>query len=260
MGMLKLDLPNEDYHKSSGISKSQLDIFRRSAYHYWSVFIDPRAPERKETDAMRQGTIIHAAVLEPERFEAEYKVAPCKDKRTKKWKDFMLECGDGFSPITQAEYERAMRCHEAVRNHAWANAALSDGQAEVSAFAEEPEAGNLEVRSRFDWITTSGALVDLKTSLDASPWGFRKSVRTFKYDLQAAMYKRVAELNHIADACFLFVVVEREFPFGVGVYQLSADAMAKGLANYHDLTSRFQECLRTDVWPGYTKTLETLEL
>ena len=249
-------MSNEEYHASPGVSKSMLDVFARSPHHYWWQYKSGKAPQRTETSAMRQGTIIHTAILEPERFEEDYIVSQYRDKRSKAYKEAVAEAAaDGKDLLSQYEYEMAMRCRESVAKNPYANAALSEGQAELSAFTEDPDNG-LQVRARFDWLA-EGLIVDLKTTVHAGV-EFGHSVRKYRYHLQAAMYQHIARLCGIDDCEFIFVAVERDFPYGVGVYQLSEDDMRNGMSLYTDLTQRLAECERTNDWPGYTLGIETL--
>jgi len=61
----------EEYQQAPGINQSGLKEFKRSAEHYYDKYLaEDRV--RKETKAFRQGHLIHAAVLEPEIFDARY--------------------------------------------------------------------------------------------------------------------------------------------------------------------------------------------
>jgi len=251
------DLSNEDYHSSPGVSKSMLDVFSRSPHHYWWQYKSGQAPERKETPAMRQGTIIHTAILEPDRFVVDYVQSKYKDKRTKAYKELVAQSkSEGKDVLTSTEYEMAMRCRESVMKNPYAVAALSEGSAELSAFVEDPKVENLEVRARFDWLAP-GVIVDLKTTIHAG-YEFAHSIRKYRYHLQAAMYSRIADLCGIEGCEFIFIAVERDFPYGVGVYKLSTEDMYNGLKLYFDLTNRLVECEALNKWPGYTQGVEEL--
>ena len=250
-------LSNSEYHSSPGVSKSMLDVFSRSPHHYWWQYKSGQAPERKESPAMRQGTIIHTAILEPVRFKEDYVASKFTDKRSKAYKAFVEDAAeDGQIVLTQPEYDMALKCRESVMKNPYAAAALSEGAAEVSAFVEDNEVDNLLVRARFDWLAP-GVIVDLKTTVHAG-YDFAHSIRKYRYHLQAAMYSRVAQLCGIEKCEFLFIAVERDFPYGVGVYKLSEEDMENGLRLYFDLTSRLVECERENKWPCYTEGVETL--
>ena len=80
------DIPNAVYHADrSCVSVSGLKQILRSPAHFQAYL---QGLTRKETPSMFMGTAIHARLLEPEVYAAEYVVAPEADKRTKEWKEF----------------------------------------------------------------------------------------------------------------------------------------------------------------------------
>lgn len=64
------DLSNADYHGGPGISKSGLDLIEKAPSTY--RYAMDNSAEREETAAMRIGTAVHAAILEPELFATDY--------------------------------------------------------------------------------------------------------------------------------------------------------------------------------------------
>lgn len=66
-------ISNADYHGGAGVSKSSLDIVRRSLAHFKHAQDEREAGvEREETAAMLLGSATHCAALEPYEFEKEY--------------------------------------------------------------------------------------------------------------------------------------------------------------------------------------------
>ena len=139
------NLPNEEYHKSPGVSKSMLDVFSRSPHHYWWQYKSGESPGRTESAPMRQGTIIHTAILEPDRFEVDYVVSEFKDKRTKAYKELVLSAAENEQDVlTLTEYDMAMRCRDSVFKNPHAAAAFADGIPELSAFINDPDRKSFE--------------------------------------------------------------------------------------------------------------------
>ncbi|MGA0841051.1 MAG: PD-(D/E)XK nuclease-like domain-containing protein, partial [Pseudomonadales bacterium] len=58
--------------------------------------------------------------------------------------------------------------------------------------------------------------VDLKTTVDARE--FERSVFTFGYDIQAAFYTEVAKVIDGKSRKFIWIVVEKDAPYGVQIY------------------------------------------
>lgn len=71
-------LPNHAYHGGPGISKSGLDLIRKSPAHYRAVVTAANDNERKPTAAQFLGTALHSLVLEPGEFAKEYTLAPSR--------------------------------------------------------------------------------------------------------------------------------------------------------------------------------------
>ena len=115
------NVPIEEYHRHPSTSKSQLDQFAKSPAHYLASLTTPR----KETPAMRIGSIFHGMILEPERVRIA--VAPVCDKRTKEgkatWEAFCLE-NAGAEIVTADEGEMLNGMVASVRAHPAASALL----------------------------------------------------------------------------------------------------------------------------------------
>lgn len=137
---------------------------------------------------------------------------------------------------------------------------------------------------------------DLKTTEDASPEGFAKSIANWRYDVQHAFYMDGTRLALEQGKCnppqegkaelsvywtdpvtgvlcrcrpdfwrgypkhFAFIAVEKKPPYAVGVYVLDSEGVEIGRAQYqHDLRV-YAECVRTGEWPGYGDKIQTIRL
>jgi len=261
---LHKDFPEELYHKADGLSKSSLSVFLRSPFHYWSVFLSGQAPPRKETEAFRMGSIIHCAVLEPERFKNDYVLGDFDDKRSKAWKEFVKSVKeDGKEPLTKKDTELVDALKKSVQAHPFAKAILEEGDAEISAIAKDEKTGQL-LRSRFDFLPSKGgAIVDLKTCQSASPRAFGYSCKDYSYDLQAVFYLEIARLCGLDVSQFVFIAVEKTFPFACGVYVLDEASMDRGRKKFRegvDAFVRIKEEYGNDPWPSYNSSPEELTL
>lgn len=68
-------LANDVYHRGPGISKSGLDLIRKSPAHYRAVVTAANDNERAPTAAQFIGTALHMIVLEPQLFAHTYTLA-----------------------------------------------------------------------------------------------------------------------------------------------------------------------------------------
>lgn len=246
------DMSNDDYHGGPGISKSGLDLISKNPALYKDRYIDGNRPE--PTKPMIVGSATHTAVLEPEKFDKEYIVAPAVDRRTKTGKaayaEFMEKAeAEQLIPLKADEYENIMRIAEAVRAHPVASQIFSKGQAETSIFHHDELTGEL-VKVRPDWITDD-LLVDLKTTQDASMEAFERACWNFRYYVQSPMYLDIAnEQSGFHYNSFLFVCVESNEPYSIAVYYADQEMMDAGRMEYRRCMEIYHQHKQQNQWPG----------
>jgi exodeoxyribonuclease VIII len=73
--------------------------------------------------------------------------------------------------------------------------------------------------------------------------------------VQDAFYIDGLAANDIECKGFIFVAVEKSAPFGVGIYELPAEAIAEGREAYIRNLNTYMECRTTGKWTGYTPQL-----
>ena len=248
-----MTISNADYHADPAVSASHLKTVMQSPYHYWSRYLDPDRVAMVPTAAMRLGSLTHCAVLEPDELTKRYQLAP--DRRTKEGKAAVVEmAAAGIEAVSEADLAQALQMADAVRSNSTAALLLSNGAAETSHWWDDVATG-MRCKCRPDWFDGE-LIVDLKTCVDASPAGFGKSVAAFHYQLQAAHY-----LAGTLAKRFIFAAVEKNYPFGIGVYELDAHALIHGSIARHNALQRIQDCRAIGEWPGYTDGgIQTLQL
>ena len=245
-------ITNKEYHADPAVSKSHLDQIARSAYHYWARYLNPDRQTVKPTAAMLFGTLVHTAVLEPDELRNRYDLAP--DRRTKAGKELAADMeARGITPVSAADMDAALAMAGAVRSHQAAAELLRHGQAEQSFWWDDADTG-MRCKCRPDWLN-GATCVDLKTTTDASPAGFAKSCAAFRYHVQADHY-----LAGLPAERFVFIAVEKTYPYAVGVYQLDADAMAHGAELRRQNMRMIADCRAINEWPGYSNAVEPLSL
>lgn len=254
-------LSNAAYHALDAVGKSDLDKIARSPMH-WKYAVR----KEEETAAMYIGSAVHCAVLEPERFPADYAIAlPTElcDRRTKEGKAQHAAFMEQHGGKTVLAFEDGALCGhiaKAVKSHPRAAALLSAGQPEVSALWSDEEF-SVRCRARFDWITPDGLLLDLKTTLDASPRGFAKSCANFRYHVQAAWYlDGYQAATGDLPLGFVFIAVEKTPPYAIALYELDAEAIDLGRALARRDLSRYANAREFDTWPGYGDAIQPLAL
>lgn len=192
--------------------------------------------------------------------------------KLKLWDEIKAEwlANNGHRTVLDAEqWDQLHRMREAVMAHPAARAVLSmpGGVAEQSVYWVDKETGEL-CRCRPDyWVRPARIVLDVKTTEDASPEGFRKSIANWGYDAQDPMYTDGIKAATGDDlAAFLFLAVEKTAcvvdgqPKGVAVYRLDDASRDLGRAKYRADLKTYAECKRTGYWPGYGDKVQTISL
>lgn len=256
-------VPDAVYHqrRKGVVSKSALDVFARSPAHYLAWLTEPD----EDTPALAFGRAFHCAVLEPERFAREYAAQPdFGDLRTKaaraeraEW----VEAHPGVRAISADDAERIAGMTAAIMRHPVASRLLVGAEREV-ALSWEDNLSGLRCKSRTDaWRPDLATILDLKSTEDASPAEFARSVDKYRYDVQDALYRMgMRAAAGIDVAHFVLCAVEKQKPHDTVCYQLDEAAIVAGGNTARVEMMRFAECVRTDKWPGYSDRLETLSL
>lgn len=259
----KRQLSAENYHKDLDyIGKSGLDLVNRSPKHFWERYLNPDAPEEKQTPALLLGSLVHCLILEPQKFSRRYEIIPPDtSKRGGEWEKFKGK-HQHKQLIDAADYERAQAMNAAIRNHPEAARLLKleDGIAEKPMWAHDPVTGVL-VKSKPDFYNTKlRALVDVKTTADASYSKFSRDVHNFRYHVQDAFYTDVAAWSGTPVLGFAFIAVEKEPPYEVAVYVLDDDSREFGRAAYREDLNTYAACLKSGLWYGYDRNIKSMRL
>lgn len=253
-------VPNEAYHAARGVSKSDLSEILDWTPAHWKA---KKAEPHEETDAMKFGTALHAAVLEPDRFASEYEIAPDVDRRTKAGKETWEAAQAGGKILLKMDQMRAIgQMRDNILDLHAVQVLLSSGEAEVSLFAHLTDFHPLRGKCRPDWLNAEqSAILDLKTTVDARPQKFNKAVFEFHYEMQVAYYSHIYNLR-TGDTlrAFVFVAVEKTPPYAAAAYVLDAPAIEYGGVECRRALDIFQRCFANDDWPGYSRQVETIGL
>ena len=242
-------MSNADYHAKSAISKSGLDLIHRAP----ALFKHRRENPIEPTAAMRMGTLVHTAVLEPH-LMSDWLVERKFDRRTSAAKteyEAFLIASAGREIVTKEELDKLHAISEAVHSHESAGEALAMlAEVETSIFWNDPDTG-VECRCRPDGILSNGTIIDVKTTRGASHEDFTKSIAQYRYHVQAAYYSDGYTAAYgKPPTAFMFIAVEIEPPHLVACYVASAAMIARGRADYQTDLRTYAWCLERDEWPG----------
>lgn len=281
MGLV-LDMPAETYHAIPAMSAGGLKRMRQSPAHFYGVQLDPNRPESGEpTAAMKNGTLVHCCIFEPDAVVDRYVVLPSdaprkpsdaqrnaakpsdETKRAIGWWSAFDAAHAGKTIVDPSDMIRARAQAAAVRAMPDVAALLAEGFGEASAFWIDPDTGEL-CKCRPDWTSPAGdgvILVDGKTCQDASQEGFGRAIWNMEYHLQAAWYSdgfEAATGQRVHG--FVFAAVEPTWPHAAAAYMLGDDVLDHARRENRRLLNLYADCKRTGRWPGYGAGISLISL
>lgn len=245
-----LGLAPDVYHADPAIGSSRLKLALRSPAHFRAS----AEKQTEETKALRIGSALHCAVLEPAEVATRFVMAPKVDRRTKDgkaaWEAFQVEhAGKTVLADDEAELVHAMAASIAL--HPYASALMKrQGMNEASYFVEDPETG-LRIKARPDRLVDGALMIDLKTTEDGGPEAWARTVVNYGYDVQAAHYRHALKLATGYELDFAHMVVEKSAPFAVAIYQLDAEFLARGERLRAQAMREIARAEKTQRWPSY---------
>lgn len=246
----------DDYCKEAAVNYSKLKTMERCPYFYkWAA-----QHERKDTDALRLGRLIHTLVLEPDLVNEQFLMLPEIDRRTVKGREQYNELvsqNPDKQCIKQDDFNTAVAMATEVRANSFVLDLLRGASTELTVTWKDADTG-IDCKARVDAYNDKGIVIDLKTTIDASPKGFARKLSAYGYDGQAAYYLKGLQENGAPAKHFVFIAVEKSPPYLVGLYRLSDEVIKLSTAKNQTLLRRYAECVRTDNWPGYTQGIQEI--
>ena len=262
---MKIETNCQDYYSRTAtrlnprggpVSKSLLFDFHKSPYKWL------HGRNKESSKAMELGTLIHYAVLEPEKpLESLVAVSPYVDYRTKEareWRDLQREAGK----IVVTEEDEIISRYAAEAFHedyAQHFGSYKNMQTEVAVFGK---IGETEVKGMIDIVPTGlDCLIDLKTtaSIDSLD-NLQRNIVNRGMHWQAALY---LDLWNAASGekrtRFVFCFMETDYPHETAWVELSENLIDIGRAGYMNAIAKWQTCVATDTWPKAVEGIAIIE-
>jgi exodeoxyribonuclease VIII len=260
------NMTEAEYRAAPGLNISLLKVMARTPAHCFQELVAPVA----STPTQELGQAFHAALLEPSKFHGEFFSGPGGDRRTKEGKALWanaLAANPGKTALRADDYAWIERACEVLWKAPDVRALLGGPQGinEASAFWDWP-VGETVVRSkgRIDRLTqleqAGAAIVDVKTTGDASPDAFARDIVKWGYHAQAAYYRDGLDVISPRTRGWLWLVVEKEPPFAHAIYEPLPAVLEMGRALYQGWLARYVECAAAKEWPGYPAGVNPIDV
>ena len=274
----------EEYAMWDAINNTTLWKLKSRSPMHCKEYIDNPPPS---TDALRLGSALHIQILEPQEFDKRFLVIPKWNMATKDGKqafqDYatqlaisktisVAQCDQmvaaksgkremltsalamaGLTVMDQAELDTVQAMYSRLKEqdaYQYVTGRL-DSDTEL-AIVWDDEATGIRCKAKLDYVNRDQCLItDLKSSEDASEHAFRRSVEKYGYYQQSAMYSDGWQAL-TGDLCsFLFIVAEKSPPHCCCSYEASDNMLSAGRNSYREALKLWQQCVKTDTWPGY---------
>lgn len=257
-------LKDEEYFASAGLNNSFLKIFdTRSPAH---AFIEPEPTAR-----MALGSFYHCILLEPEKFNDEFVIAPpeCLNRKNKPYPEFAKSIIDKEIALV-SELENAEKIKNNLLNHElFEGIKLNDiydkCQKEIAVFweAETLDGEKVQKKAKLDILfeTENNVFIfDLKTMTNCLDFEKKVFDNTLQYYRQAAWYSEGIRQLTGKETTFIFLTFEDKEPFGVMAYNLNLEYMAYAQMKNDKAVDKFLEWQKagpdkTILYPSGVKTL-----
>ncbi len=255
----------EEYHATKAVSNSGISLLLKcpAKFRAWQ---DGEA-ERQDTDAFLFGRVLHCLSFEPDKFGERYAIKR-ENGATKAGKEEKsIAESSGLKQIKLESWDMANEMADAVRRKDRVKKYLSlpDIKCEVSVYwSEEWDGVNIPCKARIDAMATVPGLgvtpADLKSTKDASPIGFGKSIYDYGYHRQAAWYLRGLDAVGVGATNFMLFAVEKFAPYIVTAGPLAQRAIDLGKEKCEQALSIYAESTKSGKWMCYSEELIELDM
>lgn len=230
-----------------------------------------------ENNSLLFGSLLDCLLLTPMQFPLRFAVQPETytdekgmikpfTKLSNNCKKWIADQGNK-TIITQDKLDEVNRAIEKIKEDETIASFIkqSDTQVFISAiWIDEETKLEIPIKALIDLLPReesefSSCLADLKSTRDASPINFNRSVFSFGYHIQAAFYLDLANAVKDSRDTFCFIVQENKTPFQTGKRILHIDFLEMGRSEYKAALSNYCKCLKSGFFPNYDDTDEAVQ-
>lgn len=248
------EVPFNEYREWDAVNQSTLNAIRRSPAHAQFAMNHPQ--DRADWAVM--GEAVHCLVLEPHTFHERFLVCEKVDGRTTEGKQRKhadkVRAGNRIV-LYRDVFTQAETIANAVINHPYIKNTLEGTERELSLVWKDNASGVL-CKGRADaYCPKRKIVIDLKTTQDALPSVFTRSIFSYGYHRQASFYRYGLVANGLDVHQYVLVVVEKDPPHGVMIYRLIPDLLDGAHLENKRLLKTYAECKTSGVWPSYSSEI-----
>jgi hypothetical protein len=274
-----LDFPK--YQEREGVNSSSFQLIDPERDGCPSIWHANKDRKSEDTPAMFFGRVFHKYILEFESFGDDYVTLDehrkidlwnkaiaegskakgfSKSLSTyKKWKEELK--GDGIEIIDAETLGLLGKMRKAVDQCVEPYDACilgTDKETELSVFAELPDhRGNMvQCKGRIDALKKGKKIVDLKTTMSASPNHLSRHIPRMKLYVQAAFYMDLLSANQEEVPEFYWCFVDKRAPYPCSYLRCDDSMIRLGRSEYRQWLGWIYDGLTTNTWAGHTSLID----
>lgn len=265
------DMTDDEYHADkTAVGSSSLRLLPDSPKaFYWRVF---KQIEKKKSDALRLGTLIHLAVLEGAKFRERYHLMPefmgytkdgklsaqsgeARDKKTA----WLNDLPPGAVVTTQAELDMILGIIDGIFEHPQGPDLMKDGRPETPGYYRDEETG-IRLKIKPDFVSFDGVrLNDLKSAMSVRGRKFGSQSFEKRYDIQMFMQAEgIRQITGKFPEVVSLIGVEKEPPYECGIFYFVKEDFLQAESDYRLALRALKKCIDSNKWPQRQTQIERI--
>lgn len=236
---------NEEYHADrTSLSSSNLKQILKDPAKFYDEWVLGNKKKEEEKDAFTEGTFTHSLILEPEKL-GEYVIYPGLRKAGATWEAFK-EANKDKKIISAAQNARCENYYKSYAEIKASSQLISGG---ISEHTMLTTVLGVPIKCRADYINIdAGYIVDIKTTSYGSDLeSFSETIKSYMYDLSAALYCQAALDTYKKLFDFYFIVISKS-DLTCDIYKASSDTLSNGAAKMIKALVVYKKCKRSGIW------------
>ncbi len=215
---------------------------------------------RSGTKAMRRGSLVDQLVFGGAQYEvvdATYKTGPRKGQVATDWTGTAARAqkdeieARGYVACLPDELEQAQELAGRIRAELIL-AGIEMRECRLQPTYEWTTPLGVAARGTPDCVLGNGDTLDLKVGDSANPRFIARQVHAMYWDLQAAVYQEAVRSTDVRPGQHWICRADPKTKL-IGLYPLSETYMLLGLRRWEEAQRKWQECLTSGEWPGYSR-------
>jgi len=239
-----------EYDALPALRSTSLKQFIQSPRHFKYAQSDEAREANNGKSHFVLGRLVHAALLEPATVRDEFMVVEAGTRNAKAYTEAVkLHPDKGI--VLAHELAQANQMVAAINELPQIRDIIEGSEPEVSAAAM---ISGVFCKCRTDLLgKKDNHIYDLKTTSESAK-NFPFVMGKFGYDVSSAFYIDILLANNLDVSGYTFIVAEKEPPYGVMLYEVTAEYLEYGRSKYLPALEKYKECLKTGVYPSYDLT------